>query len=40
VAWQLFSGSALALFMARVFANDPNDVLAFDDFAILAQAFD
>jgi hypothetical protein len=34
------SGSALALFVTRVFANDPYDVLPFDDFAILAQALD
>jgi hypothetical protein len=32
--------SALALLVARVFANDPHDVLAFDDFAILTQALD
>jgi hypothetical protein len=32
--------SALALLVARVFANDADDILAFHDFAILAQAFD
>jgi hypothetical protein len=40
VAWQIFSGSALALFVTRVLANDPDDILAFDDFAILTQALD
>jgi hypothetical protein len=35
-----FRVSALALFVTRVFANDAHDVLALDDFAILAQAFD
>jgi hypothetical protein len=39
VAWQ-FSGSALALFVAGVFADDADDVLAFHDLAILTQAFD
>jgi hypothetical protein len=33
-------GSALALLVARVFANDADDVFAFDDFAILAEALD
>jgi hypothetical protein len=32
--------SALALLVARVFANHAHHVLAFHDFAILAQAFD
>jgi hypothetical protein len=35
-----FQVSALALLVARVFANDAHDVLALDDFAILAEAFD
>ena len=39
VAWQ-FSVSALALLVARVFADDADDVLAFHDLAILTEAFD
>ena len=34
------SGSALALLVAWVFADHADDVLAFDDLAILAQALD
>jgi len=34
------SGSALALLVARILADHADDVLAFDDLAILAQAFD
>ena len=33
-------GSALFLFVARVFANDANDVLATHDLACFAQSFD
>jgi hypothetical protein len=33
-------GSALFLFMARVFANDADDVLAAHNFARFAQSFD
>jgi hypothetical protein len=33
-------GSALALLVAGVFANHADDILAFDDFAILAHALD
>ena len=36
-AW---AGSALTLFVTGVFANDADDVFAFHDLAILAQAFD
>jgi len=32
--------SALTLLVAGVLANDAHDVLALDDFAILAEAFD
>jgi len=39
VAWQ-FLGSALALLVAGVFADDADDVLAFHDLAILTEAFD
>jgi hypothetical protein len=40
VAWQFSGISALALLVAGVLANDADDVLAFHDFAILAQALD
>jgi hypothetical protein len=36
----LRSGLALALLVAGVLADDPHDVLALDDLAILAQALD
>jgi hypothetical protein len=39
VAWFGFR-SALALLVPGVLANNAHDVLALDDFAILAQAFD
>jgi hypothetical protein len=38
--WRLLRKSALALFMARVFADDTDDACAADDAAELAEGFD
>jgi hypothetical protein len=38
--WRLLRKSALALFVARVFADDTDDACAADDAAELAEGFD